>query len=308
MAAPQSDELLLPADVTASGFYVTNANNRLVGNAASGGWAGFAFPELPSPVKLHRHLEGQLTPSARPILAFDGNSAHSSSFWWSNAGAIYFGGKLWHANSSSDELTYNAGRQSPARETCATEPCALRASCSCPEGSRSVTRVTNTKVFLTAGTGLTHWGARPEVVGYEAHDVGLSLSILGDGYIHEALVRCRTGAALQVPCDGCDASATLAWGMGGTGFEWYDTNQVLVDTAQPQQLHTPVTLSPCMIPSLPGSVRAGTHHDEHYLRAVRRCAISGGGRSGGRLWRRHAWLRPPRERLAPTHTLGRARA
>ena len=36
----QSDHLSLPADVTAAGFYITNAHNTLVGNAASGGWAG----------------------------------------------------------------------------------------------------------------------------------------------------------------------------------------------------------------------------------------------------------------------------
>ena len=64
----QADDLRLPADVTASGFYITNAHNYLVGNAASGGWSGFAFPELPTPIKSHRHLSGQVTPSARTLL------------------------------------------------------------------------------------------------------------------------------------------------------------------------------------------------------------------------------------------------
>ena len=50
----QTVDLLLPADVTASGFYITNANNSIIGNAASGGWAGFALPVLPRPVMAHR--------------------------------------------------------------------------------------------------------------------------------------------------------------------------------------------------------------------------------------------------------------
>ena len=52
----QSETLTLPADATASPFYITNAYNTLVGNAASGGWAGFAFPALRQPVKAHRNV------------------------------------------------------------------------------------------------------------------------------------------------------------------------------------------------------------------------------------------------------------
>ena len=44
--AYQSVNLTLPADVTASPFYITNVHNRIIGNAASGGWSGFAFPSL----------------------------------------------------------------------------------------------------------------------------------------------------------------------------------------------------------------------------------------------------------------------
>ena len=32
----ESDKLRLPADVSASGFYITNVHNRIIGNAASG--------------------------------------------------------------------------------------------------------------------------------------------------------------------------------------------------------------------------------------------------------------------------------
>jgi len=46
----QSTNLVLPADVAASGFYILNAYNSWVGNAASGGWAGFSFPNTPQPI------------------------------------------------------------------------------------------------------------------------------------------------------------------------------------------------------------------------------------------------------------------
>ena len=76
-----------PADVTAGGFYISNAYNRVVGNAASGGWAGFALPTLPQPVLAHRGYTA-LQPSARPTLEFRGNSAHSGGFWWFAAGQV----------------------------------------------------------------------------------------------------------------------------------------------------------------------------------------------------------------------------
>ena len=36
----------------------------------------------------------QVTPESRPALRFDGNSAHSSGYWWEKGGAMYFGGEL----------------------------------------------------------------------------------------------------------------------------------------------------------------------------------------------------------------------
>ena len=86
--------------------------NTIIGNAASGGWAGFALPELPQPVMAHRG-QSSVTPSSRTFLAFDGNTAHSTGFWWDHAGAIYVGGKLWHPTEGSDALRYNPGRQNP---------------------------------------------------------------------------------------------------------------------------------------------------------------------------------------------------
>jgi hypothetical protein len=41
---PADGSAILPADRAAAGFYITNAFNSIIGNAASGGWAGFSFP------------------------------------------------------------------------------------------------------------------------------------------------------------------------------------------------------------------------------------------------------------------------
>ncbi|KOO25907.1 communication mutant protein, partial [Chrysochromulina tobinii] len=232
----QSDTLTLPADSAAAGFYITNGHNTIVGNAASGGWAGFALPQLDSPIMSHR--SSSMKPSRYPLLRFEGNSAHSSGFWWASAGMIYFGGKLWHTDvnttapppntTAPPPLRYNPCRQNPARVTCAAE---LESWGGCPAGYEAATRITETKVFLGAFTGVSHWGSAPEIVGYEAHDVGLSASILGYGFLNRVLVRCRTGAALQVPCEvsGCNVDTTLA-SMGGTGFIWYDTAQAHIFT------------------------------------------------------------------------------
>ncbi len=212
----QSDDLLNPADSTAAGFYVSNANNVLVGNAASGGFTGFAFPELPAPLMMHRTELKK--PSSRPILTFTGNTAHSSGFWWPRAGTIYFGGKLWHPQDDSDVLRYDPGRQNPPRDTCSCDPheahCTWCDDCRCKQEYQVYHRLEETKVFLSRGVGLNHWGPRVEIIGYEAHDVGLAASILGYGYINRMLVRCRTGESLAMPCASC------ARQMGGDGFEW----------------------------------------------------------------------------------------
>jgi hypothetical protein len=65
-------DLLLPADVAASGFYITNVNNYIIGNAASGGWAGYAFPILDKPIGLHKNVD--YSPRKQVALTIDGNT------------------------------------------------------------------------------------------------------------------------------------------------------------------------------------------------------------------------------------------
>ena len=170
-----------------------------------------------------------MNPSQKDLLDFSGNSAHSSGYFGKALGAtMYFGGRLEHHGEQIDSATgepilrYNAGRVNPGRS-----------------GS---TVLKETKVFLSRGAGILHWGSKPEMIGLEAHDLGLSASILGNGYVHRAYVRCRTGADLQLPCSGCNAASTLAYGMAGNGFEW--CVQRKVQPTKPNSFASELRMSP----------------------------------------------------------------
>jgi len=214
----QSDTLTLPADVTASGFYITNVQNNLIGNTASGGWAGFAFPNLPTPVGLSKDVN--IRPAAALPLTLDGNTAHSSAWWWYHTGAFYFGGALYYENGV---FKYNAGRagRNQGRETCAKDLCDA-GDCfgGCSHKDRRWLTMTNSKAYLNAGVGLNSWTGRMELLGFEAHDNGLAVEALSGGFwMDELLASCRTGEEVVLP-----PAADLT-SIKGDGFFWYDTNQ-----------------------------------------------------------------------------------
>lgn len=153
----ESDDLILPADSAAAGFYITNAYNTFVGNAASGGWSGFSFPNLPAPIGISRYWPQ--FPEKRPSLVFLGNTAHSSGYTFPGGGCIYIGGYLWYPD-GSDLLRYNNGRY--ARDT-------LNADNSGP----GIQYFNDTKTWL-CGMGISHWGKRIEIISFESHDSGTS--------------------------------------------------------------------------------------------------------------------------------------
>jgi G8 domain len=220
----QSESLTLPADVTAAGFYITNIRNEIIGNAASGGWAGFAFPNLRKPIGLNRNVN--MRPSAvvpLPGDKLDGNTAHSSGWFWYHAGAFYFGGALYY--NDKNVLEYNPGRSfnvdDDNRRTCAIDLCAA-GNCYgwCPPDKQAFVRLTNTKAFLAPSVGLNAWSGHMEIVGFECNDCGLSIEALESGFwIDNMLVSCRTGEPLSLP-DGSAANYIRA-----NGFGWYDTDQ-----------------------------------------------------------------------------------
>jgi len=75
----QNSNLIIPSDIAAAGFYVTNANNEFVGNTAQGGFASFALVNLFTPIGTHRDMV-DFVPMKRPLKRFYGNTAHSSNW------------------------------------------------------------------------------------------------------------------------------------------------------------------------------------------------------------------------------------
>ena len=65
---------------------------------------------MPTPIGIYWTEDyGTKNPERRPVKRFEGNTAHSSGFYWSSHGScIYTGGILQHINSS--HLSYTSGR------------------------------------------------------------------------------------------------------------------------------------------------------------------------------------------------------
>jgi len=76
----QGDEVDPPADTAAAGFYLTNKQNRIIGNAASWGSSGCAMPFLPRPILTSQNDASRscYVPMDATTIEFRGNSAHSS--------------------------------------------------------------------------------------------------------------------------------------------------------------------------------------------------------------------------------------
>ena len=210
----QTDTILVPADHTASGFYVSNAHNYIIGNAASGGWSGIQFPVLPEPADKTLRFNG-VVPKDRPSLLITGNSIHSSSWFAANSGAMYEGGSLyWDEDDvDSETLIYNAGRVSSTRLTRTTKD----------ENGIEWFKVYNTTVWL-ANIGVTGWGKRAEINGFEVSDFqNRAIFVLFTVWMNEIVINCRTSNAPLVPDPGSRSYENLL-NAGGrwSGFFTYD--------------------------------------------------------------------------------------
>jgi hypothetical protein len=231
-----TSNLILPSDMAAGCFYITNPYNDIVGNAASGGWSGFAMPSLSYPVKLH-YGKNTMSPKNRPFRTpFRGNSAHSTGFWWQTAGGIYVGGEL--QQQSNGVLRYTSGR-SETHDTCKNKLVGLPGQ---TEGCWDLIdqlwlRFEDNKVFL-ANRGMQHWGERSEIIRFELHDVGLSMNVFGKVWIDAMLMECRSRNHRPTWFAGCPTTTdgvapnwgvcnyrdfSFFWGFGG--FQWYDVGQ-----------------------------------------------------------------------------------
>ena len=190
---------IVPTDATAVGFYCTNAKNHWVGNSASGGFAGFHFPEVPKALGLSYSQNPQYQPDSQELLEFDSNTAHSSGYFWNLGACIYIGGALWEDTPGSHHYTYTTGRNQPGRRS-------------------GHMLFKNTKTFACRQGVLfwgTHWAAREPglmLEGFEAHDVFRSSAMLGNNYMHRAVISAHTANT---------ASDLLS---SSEGFELYDTD------------------------------------------------------------------------------------
>ena len=172
----ESEKLRNPSDSAAAGFYITNARNWIYSNAASGGWTGYSFPNLPLPVGAFRGFDfGWFNPQSRLELQFDGNTAHSAGISWVKGNCLYVGGKLTHGKSG--DLRYHTGRNARYSYN--------------KDLSRGHNSFSNVKVFLCR-RGVNHWGENAEIHRYEAHDVMQGAVIFGSAYLHDGLIQATT--------------------------------------------------------------------------------------------------------------------
>jgi len=227
--------LVLADDIAASPFYFTNSYSEIYGNAASGGWAGFAFPNLAAPIG-NAYKNTWYVPRNRPLRLFKGNSAHSTGYWQSKAAGVYLGGNLKlieTPTASTSGTQYTAGRDTPARDTCVSRHYGSAVNSNqCPSAEQLWLRFEDTKVFL-ANSGLQSWGNREEFVRFEVHDVGLSTNVFGQVWVDQMLVNCRSGH-LPTYLSGCNITGTshtacnardTTWWTSAQGFRFYDTGQ-----------------------------------------------------------------------------------
>ncbi|KAG1679774.1 hypothetical protein FOA52_012685 [Chlamydomonas sp. UWO 241] len=194
--------LAQPADATASGFYVSNSNNEFKGNAASGGWAGYSFPRLEAPTGDFSWMN-DLIPHQRPLKLFDGNTVHSTGYYFNMAGGIYVGGRLWINKDDSNKLYYNSGRWAHDTRD--------------EQGSPATMAFVNSKAWL-AQWGISHWGDRVRVDCWEAHDCTRGANIFGDASLTNALINGKSGNRWSDFPGNLDELDPIA------GFRWYDNS------------------------------------------------------------------------------------
>ena len=233
VVAASSKSLVQPSDVSASCFYFSNAHNTIVGNAASGGWAGFGFPGLPAPLGVHSAAD--VEPRSRPLLRFRGNTAHSSGWSWSSGAAVYFGGTLRVDSHANQTLVWESGRSE--RNT----RLEARRGLGRWQGTPVFQRLEDLRVF-GSNRGVLHWGDRVELVGFEMTDVARAATLFGSAWLSDGLV---TGASANE-----DGFAN----EHHDGFQFYDTFVKTVLTNVHFRNYQPFAGNPtaCKLPPLVG--------------------------------------------------------
>ena len=198
------NDILQPADMASACFYISNAYNRYIGNAASGGFAGISFPNLFK--SIGPSSGAPFSPAEAKTLEFDGNTAHSAGYFWSGGGAcIYTGGDL---QENGNSLFYHTGRKSRNTKD------DFRNS----RSSSASMKFTNTKVFL-CNIGVMHWGNRVDLENYEAIDTARVASLFGESSITHAVFNAKSNN----PITNLNNNQAQPRQPHGLQFQFYDT-------------------------------------------------------------------------------------
>eukprot|EP00286_Rhodomonas_abbreviata_P010215 CAMPEP_0181328488 /NCGR_PEP_ID=MMETSP1101-20121128/22749_1 /TAXON_ID=46948 /ORGANISM="Rhodomonas abbreviata, Strain Caron Lab Isolate" /LENGTH=1128 /DNA_ID=CAMNT_0023437393 /DNA_START=399 /DNA_END=3785 /DNA_ORIENTATION=- len=176
---------VIPADGAASPFYISNMYNNFTGNAAVGGFSGYAMVSFPAvigewPAGIPR--DPSFVPMDRPGLedGFYGNSARSMGWFWNLAPAFYVGGFL-EMDTARDELMYR-----PARHLPGTRKPVLA------NGDDAWYHFINCKAVLSNVAG-GDWNKRSKWYNMDIVDLGeRSFNAFGNVAFRNINVRCRT--------------------------------------------------------------------------------------------------------------------
>lgn len=185
----------VPADGAASPFYVTNMYNNFTGNAAVGGFSGFAMVSFPK-VILPAWPPGvtadeSFVPKNRPSLpdGFYGNSARSTGYFWNRGACYYVGGVLHVTDESTQALEYIPGRVSGPPHN--RQP-------RLDDGSPAWFKFVNTKASLCTVAG-EDWNVRSKWYNIDILDVGdRSFNAFGEVLFRNINVQCRTSNGLAI--------------------------------------------------------------------------------------------------------------
>lgn len=198
----ESETLKNPADRAAAGFYITNPRNRVFGNASSGGFAAYTFPNLPTPIGAGKGED--LVPKdlgADPEM-FAGNFAHTSAYFWKRSGCAYFGGLL--SYNEDGKLEYQTGR--PSHEYV----------------RKGLDYISHFKAALCE-VGISHWGNKSELKNVEVHDSARFGLLFGGTSLKDVLFNGKTDN---------DQNQTYNTRSGfRRAFQTYDTaSKTVIDT------------------------------------------------------------------------------
>ena len=193
----------IPADGAASPFYITNMYNNFTGNAAVGGFTGYAMVSLSTVISTPAAGPEfkSFVPKNRPTMAdgFYGNSARSTGYFWNLAPCFYIGGILFEDPDNGGELAYIPGRVVSDRKPVDDD------------GDDAWFTFVNSKASLCS-VGGGDWNVRSKWYNMDIVDfTERSFNAFGDVLFRNIHVRCRTSHGLGLTTPAQSRQGESAW-------------------------------------------------------------------------------------------------